>query len=106
MWCFSLSTIEVEYLKITKAMKQIIWLQGLERTKHIVIRYYFIQDIIFIGIIDVKKVSTHDNPGDIITNVDLTKNFRHYLNMIRVSYINKLFEKLKGRRGDIIPIDG
>lgn len=42
----ALSTTEVEYVKITEAMKEAIWFQGLERTKHMVVKHHFIRNIV------------------------------------------------------------
>ncbi|EXX70798.1 hypothetical protein RirG_084260 [Rhizophagus irregularis DAOM 197198w] len=38
-----------------------------ERTKHIDVRYHFIRDVISKGDIQVQKISTHDNPADMMT---------------------------------------
>jgi hypothetical protein len=38
-----------------------------ERTKHIDVRYHFIREIIVQGDIKVCKISTHDNPADMMT---------------------------------------
>ena len=45
-----------------------------ERTKHIDIRYHFVRDIIEQGMVKVCKISTHDNPADMMTkSVPVTK---------------------------------
>ncbi|GJV93371.1 retrotransposon protein, putative, ty1-copia subclass [Tanacetum coccineum] len=38
-----------------------------ERTKHIDVRYHFIRGVISQGDIQVQKISTHDNPADMMT---------------------------------------
>ena len=38
-----------------------------ERTKHIDVRYHFIQDVIAEGDVKVCKISTHDNLADMMT---------------------------------------
>ncbi|KAG8498939.1 hypothetical protein CXB51_005359 [Gossypium anomalum] len=93
----ALSTTEAEYMAITEACKEAIWLKGLfselnedlqisivfcdsqsaifltkdqmfhERTKHIDVRYHFVRDIIARGDIVVSKISTHENPADMMT---------------------------------------
>ena len=45
-----------------------------ERTKHIDVRYHYIRDVIAQGDIKVCKISTHDNPADMmIKSVSTTK---------------------------------
>ncbi|KAG8492453.1 hypothetical protein CXB51_009584 [Gossypium anomalum] len=110
----ALSTTEAEYMEITEACKEAIWLKGLfselnedlqistvfcdsqsaifltkdqmfhERTKHIDVRYHFIRDIIARGDIVVRKISTHENPTDMMTkSLPITK-FEHCLNLVSV----------------------
>ena len=38
-----------------------------ERTKHIYIKYHYVRDVIAQGKLKVSKVSTHDNPADMLT---------------------------------------
>ena len=40
-----------------------------ERTKHIDVRYHFVRDVIEQGLVKVCKISTHDNPADMMTKV-------------------------------------
>ena len=93
----ALSTIEAEYMTISEACKEAIWLRGLyselcgvpscitihcdsqsaicltknqmfhERTKHIDVRHHFIRGIVVDGDVKVCKISTHDNPADMMT---------------------------------------
>ena len=39
----------------------------LERTKHIDVRYHYVRDVVAQGKLKVCKISTHDNPADILT---------------------------------------
>ncbi|KAG8493847.1 hypothetical protein CXB51_011132 [Gossypium anomalum] len=110
----TLSTTEAEYMAITEACKEAIWLKGLfselnedlqistvfcdsqsaifltkdqmfhERTKHIDVRYHFVRDIIARGDIVVSKISTHENPADMMTkSLPITK-FEHCLDLVGV----------------------
>ncbi|KAG8499388.1 hypothetical protein CXB51_005980 [Gossypium anomalum] len=110
----ALSTTEAEYMAITEACKEAIWLKGLfselnedlqistifcesqiaifltkdqmfhERTKHIDVRYHFVHDIIARGGIVVRKISTHENPADMMTkSLPITK-FEHCLDSVGV----------------------
>lgn len=93
----ALSTIEAEYVTLTKAIKEAIWLQGIsqelginisvpkvfcnsqsaihlfknnvfhERTMHIDVRLHFVRDIIAKDQVRVEKISTEINPTDILT---------------------------------------
>jgi hypothetical protein len=110
----ALSTTEAEYMAITEACKEAIWLKGLfgelsedlqittvfsdsqsaifltkdqmfhERTKHIDVRYHFVREIIARGDIVVSKISTHDNPADMMTkSLPITK-FEHCLDLVGI----------------------
>ncbi|KAG9446279.1 hypothetical protein H6P81_012407 [Aristolochia fimbriata] len=108
----ALSTTEAEYMAVTEAIKEAIWLQGLfrelsirnevtmiycdsqssihltkdqmhhERTKHIDVRFYFVRDIVAQGVIVVKKIGTEDNPTDMMTKALPVNKFEHCLNLI------------------------
>ena len=112
----ALSTTEAEYMAITEACKEAIWLKGLlselsedlqittvfcdtqsaifltkdqmfhERTKHIDVRYHFVREIIARGDIVVSKVSTHHNPADMMTKSLPVAKFEHCLNLVGVHY--------------------
>ena len=110
----ALSTTEAEYMAITKAAKEAIWLQGLlrelgigqeeitifcdsqsaiqlaknqvyhARTKHIDVRYHFIREIIEDSGVIMQKIHTTDNPADMLTKVVTTVKFQHCLNLINI----------------------
>ncbi|PHT81495.1 hypothetical protein T459_14510 [Capsicum annuum] len=108
----ALSTIEAEYMAITEAFKEAIWLKGLfgelskylqitivfcesqsaifltkdqmfhERTMHIDIRYHFVREIIARSDIMVRKISTPDNTADMMTKTLPSTKFEHCLNLV------------------------
>ena len=112
-----LSTTEAEYMAITEAVKETIWLQGLfddlgvgqkqvtvlcdsqssihlaknqvyhARTKHINVRYHFVREIIEEGGVLVQKIKTDDNPADMLTKVVTTIKFNHYLGLINIANV-------------------
>ena len=55
-----------------------------ERSKHIDIRLHFVRDVIESKIVGVEKVSTEDNPFDMMTKSLPRSKFRHCLNLINM----------------------
>ena len=102
--------MDAEYMTVTEAMKEGIWLKGLvedlslhqgvttvfcnsqdaihltkhqmyhERTKYIDVRYHFIREI---KVIKVKKISTANNPADMTKPVPSRK-FEYCLELLGV----------------------
>ncbi|KAG8472814.1 hypothetical protein CXB51_034622 [Gossypium anomalum] len=82
----ALSTTEAEYMAITESECHLSYKDQMfhERTKHIDVRYHFVRDIIARGDIVVSKISTHENPADMMTkSLPITK-FEHCLDLVGV----------------------
>ena len=101
----ALSTTKAEYIAISEACKEVIWLSNLfdetfgdnscttifcdsqsdmyltkhqmfhVRTKHIEMRYHFIGGIIAQGDVKILKINTHDNPTNMMTKPVPTTKF-------------------------------
>ncbi|WVZ96798.1 LOW QUALITY PROTEIN: hypothetical protein U9M48_042389 [Paspalum notatum var. saurae] len=93
----ALSTTEAEFIAICDACKEAVWLKGLyaefsgdtscinlfcdsqsaihltkdqmfhERTKHIDVKYHYVREVVAEDRLKVYKISTHDNPADMMT---------------------------------------
>ncbi len=53
-----------------------------ERTKHIDVKYHFVRDIVAQGKLKVCKISTHDNPADMMTKPVPVAKFEIYSNLV------------------------
>lgn len=111
----TLSTTEAEYMAMTEAVKDGVWLVGMlsdfgikqkavtilcdsqsalhlskhqvfhERSKHIDVRHHFVRDWIDKGLIKVVKVSTNDNAVDMLTSPLPTAKFKFYLELTNLA---------------------
>ncbi|GJY06806.1 zinc finger, CCHC-type containing protein, partial [Tanacetum coccineum] len=110
----ALSTIEEEYMPLTEAVKEAIWLRGLleelgvelntvavncenqgaihlsrnhvfhKRTKHINVRYHFIREVLEAKTVKFLKVGTEHNVADALTKVVLGLKLQHCLELLNV----------------------
>ncbi|BBH05256.1 Protein of unknown function D, partial [Prunus dulcis] len=110
----ALSTTEAEYMAMTEAIKEAIWMLGLiedlgvnqhkldvycdsqsaiylakyqvhhARTKHIDVRYHFVREVIVEDDICINKIAMVDNPADMLTKVVGISKFKHDLNLVHV----------------------
>ena len=55
-----------------------------ERTKHIDVRYHFIRGIVANGDVKICKISTHDNPADMLTKPVPVAKFELCSNLVGV----------------------
>ena len=105
--CTSMSTTEAEYIAASEACKEAIWLARLvgdlgisvevptlhcdsqsaimlaknpvfhAKTKHIAVKYHFIQDVLEDKLMELVKVHTDDNPADLLTKGLASERFAH-----------------------------
>jgi hypothetical protein len=102
----ALSTIEAEYVVVTEASKEMIWLQGLlaemgfkqeknvlhsdsqsaihlaknsafhSRTKHIRLRYHFVRSLLEDDVLTLEKIKGSKNPADMLTKTVTTEKLK------------------------------
>ena len=110
----ALSTIEAEYIAMTEAIKEGVWLRGIfgdfgieqkvvrvlcdnnsaicltkhqvfhEKSKHIDVRLHFIRDQIDKGEVEVLRVSTNENAADALTKALPYSKLKHCLELVNV----------------------
>ena len=110
----ALATTEAEYMALSEAVKEAIWIKGLisdmgfnqekatvwcdsqsaiclsknntfhERTKHVARKYHFIRDIIEDGEVEVSKIHTSRNPADILTKTVPVNKFVAALELLKL----------------------
>ena len=111
----ALSTTESEYMAMTEAAKEALWLKGLvkelgidqggmrlhyasrsaiylakhqvyhARTKHIDVRFHKVRELIATGDLILEKVHTSENAADMLTKTITTDKFKHCLDLVNVS---------------------
>ncbi|XP_042983134.1 secreted RxLR effector protein 161-like [Carya illinoinensis] len=116
----ALSTTEVEYIALTEAIKEAIWLNGIshelgifkgnitihcdnqssihlaknqvfhERSKHIDVRLHFVRDVIESREVRVEKIPKEENPSDMMTKSLPLAKFKHCLNLINMKTVGVL----------------
>ena len=111
----ALSTTESEYMAVTEAAKEALWLKGLvkelgidqggvqlycdsqsaiylakhqiyhARTKHIDVRFHKVRELIASGDLILEKVHTSENAADMLTKIVTVDKFEHCLDLVNVS---------------------
>jgi hypothetical protein len=56
-----------------------------ERTKHINIKYHYVRDVVARGKLHVCKISTHDNPADMMTKPVHVAKFELCSSLVRIT---------------------
>ncbi|KAH9752632.1 hypothetical protein KPL71_014771 [Citrus sinensis] len=117
----ALSTMEAEYMAVTEAVKEALWLKGLlgdlgviqeniavfcdnqsaiflaknqtyhARTKHIDVKYHYVREIIESGVVLLRKIDTKDNPSDMLTKCTCFRILRTTHSVVVVSNIVCIF---------------
>ena len=95
----ALSTTEAEYISLSESSREAVWLKGIceelgfkqeaaelycdsqsaiylaknnmfhERTKHVIVKYNFVRELVAHGFVKVMKIHTYKNPADALTKV-------------------------------------
>lgn len=111
----ALSTTKAEFIVVSKAVKEAIWLKGFieelsfhqqivnilcdnpsaihliknhqyhEKTKHIDVKLHFIRDIIKRGIVSITKVRTEENVAYMLTKVVTRAKLEHCLQLLKLT---------------------
>jgi hypothetical protein len=113
----ALSTTKAEYMAVTEAIKEAIWLYELlkdlgvgqkhlvvycdsqsaihlaknqvfhARTKHNDVRYHFVREILEEEEILIHKIHTMKNPTDMMTKMVITSKFKHCLDLVNILHV-------------------
>lgn len=114
--CITLSTIEAEYVAISEAGKEMVWLHNFlqeigkdqgcralytdsqsalclaknavfhSRTKHIQLKYHYIRELIDDGTLALRKIAGVINPADMLTKVVTTDKLRLCITLVGLNH--------------------
>ncbi|CAM8916933.1 unnamed protein product [Rhodiola kirilowii] len=110
----TLSTTEAEFVAVTEAVKEALWIKGVlgelgysqdciriccdsqgaihlskhqvfhERSKHIDVKLHFVREVIETGAVQMTKIDTEDNPADMLTKPVPSTKFLKCLELIKL----------------------
>lgn len=110
----ALSTTEAEYIAVTEAVKEAMWLKGIlsefgvkqksitilcdnqstihlvkhqvfhERSKHISVKMHFVRDMVEKGVVIIKKVGTEDNAANMLTKALPGNKFKYCSELVKL----------------------
>ncbi|CAM8987460.1 unnamed protein product [Rhodiola kirilowii] len=106
----TLSTTEAEFVVVTEAVKEALWIKGVlgelghnqnccdsqgaihlskhqvfhERSKHIDVKLHFVREVIETGAVQMTKIDTEDNPANMLTKPVPSTKFLKCLELIKL----------------------
>ncbi|KAL6327047.1 hypothetical protein AAG906_013793 [Vitis piasezkii] len=67
--CFTISTIEVEFIVAIEACKELLWMKKFLNELHIDVRYHYIRDVLEMKLLQLEKIYIDENGSDMLTKI-------------------------------------